>query len=293
MNPKYTVVGVGELLWDVFPAGKRLGGAPVNFAYHCSQLGAVGYPVSCIGRDALGCELRAELRARQVHDAYITEEATHPTGTVQVTLDASGKPSYEICEGVAWDCIPMSDALAALARQADALCFGSLAQRSETSRATIQSLLQAMRPQALKIFDINLRLNFHTRAVIETSLELSNILKLNDEELPVLAGMFGLKGSAQDQLAALRDAFSLQLIAYTRGKDGSLLLGREDSSDYVGEPVEVVDSVGAGDSFTAALCMGLLHKKPLAAINEHASRVAAFVCTQSGATPPFSDALKQ
>jgi len=285
MNMNPVVTGIGELLWDVFPGGKRLGGAPVNFACHCGQLGAKAYPVSCIGRDELGTEIREVLTSLNVDHSYVAEDAEHPTGTVQVTLDEGGKPSYEICEGVAWDVVPMSGTLGDLAQKADAVCFGSLAQRSVVTRATIRQFLQMMRPGTLKIFDVNLRQSFYSREIIEESLELSNILKLSDEELPVLAEMFSLAGSVQDQLVSLLEMFGLILVAYTRGAEGSLLLGPGEVSDHSGTPVEVADSVGAGDSFTAALCMGLLNEDPLSEINDHANRVASFVCSQKGATP--------
>lgn len=293
MNDQPTVVGIGELLWDLFPGQRRLGGAPVNFACHCLQLGATAYPASSVGQDHLGLAILNELSARGISAAHVTEDPDHPTGQVLVTLDADGKPSYEICTGAAWDAVPMSDALAALAGKADAACFGSLAQRDPVSRATIQSFLKAMRPESLKIFDINLRQAFFTREIIESSIKLANVLKLNDEELPVVAEMFGLKGSVRDQLAALLNTFSLKLIAYTRGKDGSLMVTPDEWNDCPGTPVDVVDSVGAGDSFTATLCMGMLSGQPLTVINHHANRVAAFVCSQPGATPLFSDTLKK
>jgi fructokinase len=285
MTGKPIVAGIGELLWDVFPAGKHLGGAPVNFACHCGQLGAEAYPVSCIGQDVLGTEIRDALTSLQVDHSYVAEAAGHPTGTVQVTLDGNGKPAYEICEGVAWDVIPMLEKLGKLAQKSDAVCFGSLAQRSAVSRSTIHAFLKAMRPEALKIFDVNLRQSFYSEAVIEESLELATILKLSDEELPMLADLFGFDGSIEDQLAALLGKFKLHLIAYTRGPDGSLLITTDETSDHPGCPGDAVNSVGAGDSFTAALCMGLLNQKSLNEINGHANRVATFVCSQDGATP--------
>jgi fructokinase len=288
---KSIVVGIGEVLWDVFPEGKRLGGAPVNFACHCNQLGATGLPVSCLGRDALGMEIRAVLNAMGVDQTYVADDAEHPTGTVQVTLDAAGKPSYEICEGVAWDVIPFSDELAALAAKTDAVCFGSLAQRAPVSAATIHAFLSAMRPDAVKIFDVNLRQAFFTQAAIEASLRHANVLKLSDEELPVLAEMFDVSGTVPEQLEALRNQWDLRLVAYTRGAEGSLLLAASDCDEHGGHPAHVVDSVGAGDSFTAALCMGLLRERPIDAINDHANRVAAYVCSQQGATPELPAAL--
>ncbi len=290
MGKSFVAAGVGELLWDIFPAGKRLGGAPVNFSYHCHQLGATGYPVSAVGNDELGAEIRDVLVAKSLPDEFVAMDETHPTGTVQVTLE-NGKPSYEICEGVAWDTIPMSGELESLARKTDAVCFGSLAQRNDVSRATIHVFLGAMRQDALKIFDVNLRQAFFSKEIVEASLEHSNILKLSDEELPVLAEMFGISGSVPEQLEALREKFDLKLVAYTRGPDGSLLVAADEASDHPGCPGEAINSVGAGDSFTATLCMGLLNGKPLSEINEHANRVATFVCSQDGATPVLPAAL--
>jgi len=291
MDKEFIIVGIGELLWDVFPEGKRLGGAPVNFSYHCHQLGATGYPVSAIGNDELGAEIRDVLVSKILPDAFVTLDETHPTGTVQVTLE-NGKPSYEICEGVAWDHIPISGKLEALAQKTDVVCFGSLAQRNQASRSAIHTFLGAMRSDALKIFDVNLRQAFYSKEVIQASLKHSNILKLSDEELPVLAEMFGVDGSVVEQLNTLRAKFDLKLVAYTRGPDGSLLVAATETDDHPGCPCNAIDSVGAGDSFTAALCMGLLNKTPLSEINEHANRVGSYVCQQSGATPVLPEELR-
>lgn len=288
-----TVVGIGELLWDVFPDGRRLGGAPVNFACHCNQLGVTAYPVSCLGEDEPGCGIRNALEALKVDRTYVASDANYPTGTVQVTLDQRGKPSYEICQGVAWDAIPFTPALERLAVKADAACFGSLAQRNQMSRETILSFLGAMRPEALRIFDINLRQSFFTRKIIQGALRISNVLKLSDEELPVLAEMFELAGSAEDQLRSLLQRFGLRLIAYTRGPEGSLLLTPAETDDQPAYPATVVDSVGAGDSFTAAMCVGLLNHAPLAKVNAFANRVAGFVCSQKGATPVFPENISR
>ncbi len=281
----FVAVGVGEIVWDMFPEGRRLGGAPVNFACHCRQLGAEAYPVSCVGADPLGREIRRVLSSLHVDPSYVVEDAAYPTGTVGVTLDGKGKPSYEIRQGVAWDILPMSGKLEELAQRTDAVCFGSLGQRSAVSRSTIQAFLVRMRPEALKIFDVNLRQRFYSKTIIEESLRLANILKLSDEELPVIERMFGLSGSVCERLAELVDLFNLQLIAYTCGANGSLLVTLDEINQHPGIFCDVVDSVGAGDSFAAALCMGLLNGETLAEINQHANRVATFVCSQSGATP--------
>jgi len=278
------VVGIGEMLWDVFPEGKKLGGAPLNFSHHCGQLGASAHPVSAVGADADGAEIRQILASKNLPDANVQTDTAHPTGRVNITLQ-NGKPTYEILAEVAWDYIRFDQNLRDLASRADAVCFGSLAQRSPVSRATIQAFLEAMRPEALRIFDVNLRQNFYSREILETSLRHANIFKLSDEELPTLAGFFDLSGEVLEQLQALRQMFDLRLVAYTRGGEGSLLVTANETSDHPGFPTEVIDTVGAGDSFTAALCMGLLQNLPLAEINRHACQVASFVCSQSGATP--------
>ena len=288
----FKFVGIGELLWDVFPSGRRLGGAPFNFCYHGRQLGAKSYPVSAVGADAAGAELRKVLASKSVSDQFVSEDSAHPTGTVNVTLDTRGKPAYEICEEVAWDYIPWPTSegrtrsgLEALAATTDAVCFGSLAQRTDISRTTIHTFLRTMRDDALKIFDVNLRQHFYTKEIIAQSLERCTVLKLSDEELPVLAGLFRIPGTVEDQLNTLRTRFDLQLIAYTRGPDGSLLMTDGATSDHSGCHAHAINSVGAGDAFTAALCMGLLKRKTLSECNDHANRVAAFVCSQDGATP--------
>ena len=291
MSRKFTVVGIGELLWDLFPEGKRLGGAPLNFCYHAQQLGAESYPVSAIGADDLGMEILDRLSVKGMADDFVEEDADWPTGTVGIVLDGQGKPTYEIHEGVAWDALPMSGKLEVLAQKTDAVCFGSLAQRNPLSRSTIHAFLRAMRPSAIRIFDVNLRQKFYSNKIIDESLRHANILKLSDEELPMLAEMFGLSGTVQDRVSDLMDRFGLMLIAYTRGADGSLLVALDEISGHPGYPVAVADSVGAGDSFTAALCMGLLNSKSLDEINEHANRVAAFVCSQAGATPALPKEL--
>jgi fructokinase len=278
------VVGLGEILWDVFPEGKQLGGAPLNFSHHCAQLGAEAYPVSAVGADADGEEIRQILASKNLPGLHVQTDPEHHTGRVNVTL-RDGKPTYEILRDMAWDNIQFTPTLADLAARADAACFGSLAQRNATSRDAIHAFLYAMRPVALRIFDINLRQDFYNREIVESSLLRANILKLSDEELPVLAAMFDLPGDAPAQLHRLLELFDLRLVAYTRGGSGSLLLTASESSDYLGLPTEVLDTVGAGDSFTATLCTGLLQNLPLADINTHANRVAAFVCSQAGATP--------
>lgn len=286
-NP--VIVGLGEILWDVFPSGKRLGGAPVNFAFHCSQLGGVPYPVSSIGRDESGDEIEALLDSLGIDSSYIARDDSHPTGRVEVALDENGKPSYEICEDVAWDYVQMDDRIEELAKKADAVCFGSLAQRNEVSRNTIQSFLDKMRPGTLKIFDVNLRQNFYNRSILKESLQKCNVLKLNDDELPVLAEMFTLEGNTDDQLDQIFSRFDLRVIALTRGSNGSVLMDAEQIDEHPGYRGEVVDTVGAGDAFTAVLCMDLIDKESLSTISIDANDVASYVCSKQGATPALSD----
>ena len=290
---QFCVMGIGEVLWDVFPGGRQIGGAPYNFAFHCAQLGAQAYPISCIGKDDSGFEIQENAQSAGMNISCLQEHEEFPTGTVQVVLN-SGKPSYDICRNVAWDNLQFTSGLESLAGKASAVCFGTLGQRNEVSRETIRSFMQACPDSALKIFDINLRQDFFSKARIQNSLDLANILKLSDEELPVVADLFALSGSVLDQLEELLSRFQLQLVAYTRGPNGSLLVSSSIIADHKGYIDELaVDTVGAGDSFTAALCMGLLQKRPLNEINEYANRVATFVCSQRGATPKLPKELIQ
>ena len=288
-----TVVGLGELLWDMFPSGKKLGGAPLNFAYHCHQLGAQGYPVSAVGADELGREILAVVASKEIPGQYVAELDTHPTGIVEVALDDNGKPEYVIKEGVAWDFIPECRELDELARQTDAVCFGSLAQRNAVSRWTIDRFLASMRSGFLKIFDVNLRQQFYTKSILQISLGLCNVLKLSDEELPVITELMGISGTIEERLRTIVELLELKLIAYTRGSEGSLLVSASELDDHPGYPSEVANTVGAGDSFTAALCMGMLKGNSLSAINDQANRVAAYVCSKDTATPELPSGLVQ
>jgi len=280
---KYKVIGVGEILWDLLPSGKQLGGAPTNFAYHAHALGAEALIVSRVGSDPLGREILDRLRVLGLPTNGIGVDDTAPTGTVTVEVQPDGQPRFTIHENVAWDRIEAVENA-----QADAICFGTLAQRCPASRNAIRRNISGTRASALRVFDINLRQQFYSRDIIESSLGLANALKLNDAELPVLAAMFGLDGGARAQLAALARRFDLRAVALTRGAAGSLLLANGVWSEHAGIRVKVVDSVGAGDAFTAAWTLGLLAGQPLDTINQRANEVAAFVCTQSGATPVYS-----
>ena len=291
------VVGVGEVLWDLLPAGKQLGGAPGNFAYHAAALGARGVVVSRVGDDDLGREALGRVKSLGLDPAFITTDPWRPTGTVEVRLDERGAADYVIHERVAWDYIPTTPALLDLAARADAVCYGTLAQRAPESRQTIRAFLAATRPDGcLRVFDINLRQQDYSAALLRDLLPLSHVLKLNDEELPVVARLLGVAGSGPAVLRhLLNDHPNLRLIALTRGgRGGVLLTQRGEEYDHGGFPANVVDTVGAGDSFTAALVTGLLHPRTpgLSEINAFANRVAAFVCSQPGATPRMPSELR-
>jgi len=287
------VLAVGEVLWDLLPGGRRLGGAPANFAYHAHALGAEARLVTCVGDDALGREILERLGALGVSTGLVAVDSAAPTGTVSVELLEGGQPRFTIHEDVAWDRLSATPAALDMAEQADAVCFGTLAQRSEASRQAIRSLVSATPPTALRVFDVNLRQAFYSRDVIEASLDLANALKVNDEELPVLASLLGLNGGADEQVDAVARRFDLRLVALTRGAHGSRLCADGRWSDHGGLPAEVADTVGAGDAFTAALALGFLSGWGLDTINQAANELAAFVCSQAGATPPLLERLRR
>ena len=288
---EFVVVGLGEVLWDMLPGGKQLGGAPANFAYHVSQLGAKSYVASCVGDDNLGREVLDIVKSRGLDDTYIAVDTEYPTGTVAVKLDENGSPNYVITETVAWDYIPATDKLLELAGKCDAVCFGSLAQRASVSRNTIRSFLTATKPACLRILDVNLRKPYCENEVVRQMLGLADILKLNDEELGVVAEISSISGSESDMLSGLIGEYNLKLVALTKGAGGSLLYNGCRQSSCEPAKVDVVDTVGAGDVFTAALTMGLLRKQKLYAINKFASELAGFVCSQKGATPEVPERL--
>ncbi len=288
------MVGLGEILWDMLPEGKQLGGAPANFAYHAQALGGRGVVVSCIGDDDLGREILGCLDEMKLDRKYVAVDGGHPTGTVTVRLDENGKPDYIIHENVAWDFIPSSSDLLSLAAQTDAVCFGSLCQRSEVSQKTVRSFLNATREDCIRLFDINIRQSYYNEDVVNTMLELSNVLKLNDDELAIVAGLLGIEGSETDVLSELTQRYGLSLIALTKGPEGSrLYTGSRDSKCEAAAIDKIADTVGAGDAFSAAIAIGWLRGDELDKINNKASRVASFVCSQRGATPALPDDLIQ
>jgi len=289
----FKLVGIGEVLWDLLPTGPQMGGAPANFAYHASALGGEGRIVSRIGRDDRGNEVIARLAALGVPTDCIETDPVAPTGTVGVDIGANGEPRYTIHENVAWDFIAAESAGKQAVASAHAVCFGSLAQRNEVSRKSIRELIRTTSPDALRIFDINLRQHYFSREIIEDSLALSNVLKVNETELPKLAEMFHLKGGELSQLEQLASRFKLRLIAYTRGGEGSILLKDGNCSENKGVRAAVVDTIGAGDSFTAAMAIGVLSGWDLDRVNQKANEVAAFVCSARGATPSLPPELRQ
>lgn len=278
------IVGFGEALWDVFPEGKKIGGAPANFAYHVAQWGLDAYAVSAIGKDCLGDEIVRKFDENGLN--YILERVDYPTGTVQVELDTNGVPSYIIKEDVAWDNIPMTPALESLARECNAVCFGTLAQRSSVSRSTINSFIDLMPEDSMKIFDINLRQHYYTEDVISESMSKSDILKINDEEIVVVAEMFGICSLSQREICkVLLERFSLKMVILTCGDKGSYVLSQEESSWIDTPKVNVVSTVGAGDSFTGTFIASILKGKTLRQAHESAVKVSAYVCTCQGAMP--------
>lgn len=283
---KNLIVGMGEALWDVLPEGKKIGGAPANFAYHVSQFGLDSCAVSAIGDDELGSEIVANFDEKNLN--YKLERVPYPTGTVMVELDDNGIPMYDIRQNVAWDNIPYTDELKAIARNARAVCFGSLAQRSEVSRKTINDFINDMGDgdDTLKIFDINLRQNFYTEDVICKSLEQCNILKINDEELEIVSRMFDFADSDFENVCkALLDKYNLKMLILTCGVNGSYVFSPGKVSFVDTPKVEVADTVGAGDSFTAAFIAMILKGKSIVEAHKRAVEVSAYVCTQNGAMP--------
>lgn len=290
MNTKreYIIVGLGELLWDIFLQGKCLGGAPANFAYHISALGHKGIMASRIGKDTLGKEIIDVIAALGLTRKYIQIDPNHPTGTVDVRVDSNGHPKYTITENVAWDFFEFDEKWKILAEKADAVCFGSLAQRSSESRTTIIEFLRHTGKETVRIFDINLRQNFYSPEIITQSLKISSILKLNDEELPILIDLLGYqkKESEEELCRLLIEKYGLDLVCLTKGSNGSLLVNERETVKHPGRKVTVIDTVGAGDAFTAALAIQYLKGSSLERISEGANRLGSWVASQAGATPP-------
>ncbi|MDD6436444.1 MAG: carbohydrate kinase [Prevotella sp.] len=278
------IVGLGEALWDCLPDGRKLGGAPANFAYHSSQFGNDAYAISAVGNDALGDQTLKEFDAK--HLKYVMPRVDFPTGTVQVELDEEGVPTYDIRQNVAWDNIPFTPEIENIAKHCGCVCFGSLAQRNGASRNTIHRFLDATPKGCLKIFDINLRQNFYTKEVIRESLKACDILKINDEELVTIGRLFGYPGlDIENKCYLILGKYNLKMLVLTCGTNGSYVFAPGVKSFQPTPKVEVADTVGAGDSFTGTFASAILAGMPLKEAHELAVEVSAYVCTQPGAMP--------
>lgn len=288
------VVGMGEALWDVLPEGKKIGGAPANFAYHVSQFGLPSFVVSAVGDDPLGNEIHENFTSKGLN--YIIDKVPYPTGTVQVELDQNGVPVYDIKENVAWDNIPCTDSLMELARRTKAICFGSLAQRNIVSRETINAFLDEMpvTDDTLTVFDVNLRQGFYNKEILCNSMNRCNILKINDEELVTVSRMFGYPGiDLQDKCWILLGKYNLKMLILTCGINGSYVFTPGKVSFRPTPTVEVADTVGAGDSFTAAFISSILKGKSVSEAHTIAVNTSAFVCTKNGAMPILPKSLME
>ncbi len=282
-------MGIGEVLWDILPAGKQLGGAPANFAWFVNALGARGSVISRVGSDELGTETLRRLTEMGVGIDLITTDTQHETGRATVSLDAAGVPQFTIHEPAAWDFMPPNDAAIESVARAAAVCFGTLGRRHTVSRESIRKMLAAASAATMRVYDINLRKPFYTQELIDEGLALADVVKMNDEELSILSKMYSLGGDEIDRLGALRDQFKLRLVALTKGSNGSVLLQGQSVSNRPAVPVAVRDTIGAGDAFTAALTVGLLQGLTLESVHARAARLASYVCSQPGATPPIPD----
>jgi fructokinase len=283
---QFKIVGIGEILWDCLPDGKQLGGAPANFAYVSNQLGHQGLILSRIGQDKLGQAILDELKTKKLSTDFIQADAKYPTGSVNVLLE-NGQPSYKIVEKVAWDFLALSEDWQELAKTCDAVCFGTLAQRNSVSEKTIQEFVDLT--TSLRILDLNLRQRYFSGKVLLDSLRLADVVKLNDEELPVIVKLLEIVGtSIVSCLQNLVEKFHLKLICLTRGAKGSLLVNKDEVSENQGLKIEVADTVGAGDAFTATLTHGILQNWDLDKINQKANQIGAFVASKTGAMPDFT-----
>lgn len=288
MDKKYTVIGIGEVLWDLLPDGKMLGGAPINFAYHASQLGAVGVAISSVGKDELGREILKSVDTKGVVNCI--SENTYPTGTVGVTLK-DGIADYTIYENVAWDFIELNTESINMLRQADAICFGTLAQRKKVSRDAIMTALKLVPEKCLRVYDINLRQKYYNADLISKSLFSSNVFKINDDEIELFKHLFKMDGNEVVLSQKIMKSYSIEYLALTKGVNGSYLFWKDEISFMPTPVVDVEDTIGAGDSFTSALVMGILNNLSLNEIHRKAVEISAFVCTQKGATPVLKESL--
>jgi fructokinase len=286
------IAGIGEILWDVLDNSEELGGAPVNFAYHAGALGAESYAISTVGDDKRGKAALGTLQKRQMSINHITVLEGATTGYVLAEVDEMGVASYTFPDNVAWDRLSIRETTRDLAARLDAVCFGTLAQRSDISRKTVMAYLESVADSTLKVFDVNLRQHFYTESIIRSSLEAANVVKLNDDEIVHIAEMENLTGTEEAQLKTLVERYGLELAVLTCGGRGSLLVSASEISRHAGCKADIVDTIGAGDSFTATVILGLLKGCTLDTINEEANRVAAFVCSQKGAMPQLPETYR-
>ena len=285
------IVGIGEALWDMLPEGRKIGGAPANFTFHVSQFGLDAVAVSAVGDDALGEEIRQTFEQKDLQTLLAT--VPYPTGTVEVTLDEKGIPQYDICEGVAWDNIPFTAELEALARNTIAVCFGTLAQRNTVSRQTIEKFIATMPAEGIKICDINLRGTFYSKEVVESSMRACDILKINDEEIVEVCRLLGIEMPTQRMMALrLMERYEIDMLILTCGTEGSYIYCMDGTESFLPTPkVKVADTVGAGDSFTGAFIAALLCGKEVKKAHALAVEVSAYVCTQNGAMPELPEKI--
>lgn len=282
---KPVVVGIGELLWDMLPKGKRAGGAPINFVYNATQLGADGYAISAVGKDALGDEIIAELEKSHIH--HVLERNDYPTSVVEIELN-NGIPTYTIVEGVAWDHLAATPKEIAVVEKADAVCFGTLALRSPQTRVSILTLLKHAPQKAFKLFDVNLRSNYFSKELIDELLQEANVFKINDEEMVKVQKLFGLNLSDEEICHWFIKKYDLRYLIFTAGEKYSIVYAANGEKSYLDTPkVKVADTVGAGDSFSAGFVMGLLTGKSMREAHKQAVATAAFVCTKNGAWPKY------
>ncbi len=294
LREPHLVLGIGELLWDMLPTGERLGGAPANFSVMAGRLGNHAVILSRIGRDDLGREAVHLLDPLPADTAYLQVDTMHETGRVTVEFN-NGQPEYTIHQPAAWDSLELSDEWVQLAERADAICFGSLAQRSVEARQTIQTLAAQTPSRCVRVFDVNLRPPFYSSEVIQESLELATVVKMNDAEVPLVLALLGMPVEEEGQPGHLRQGAerllaefpTLQMVAITRGAHGSLLVNREEWHEHAGFPAKVADTIGAGDAFTAALTHYLLRGAELPVLNEAGNRWGSWVASQTGAMPPL------
>lgn len=282
---KPVVVGIGELLWDMLPEGKRAGGAPINFVYNATQLGADGYAVSAVGKDALGDEIIHELEKSHIH--YVLQRNDYPTSVVEVALN-NGIPTYTIVEGVAWDYLEVTPQEIEVVKKANAVCFGTLALRSAKTKKAVLTLLKNVPDTAYKLFDVNLRSDYFSKELIDELLQEANVFKINDEEMIKVQKLFDLNLSVEDVCRWFIQKYNLRYLIFTAGEKYSIVYAADGENSYLETPkVEVADTVGAGDSFSAGFIMGLLNGKTMREAHKQAVATAAFVCTKSGAWPEY------